>query len=226
MGGYAEMMRIPARVAVKLPGTLSAADGALIEPLAIGLYGVRMSNIQPGDRVLVLGAGSVGLCTIYWAKRLGAGRIVAMSRSARRKALSLEMGANAFVQYGENEVNEVVEALGGPPDIVFECIGTQGFLMKGIQHARTLGRVMSMGFCTSPDQVVPAVAGYKGISLQFPVGYSLKDFHYVADVMDAGHVDPKMLISSVITLDELPATFEQLRGPNNETKVQVSPASF
>jgi L-iditol 2-dehydrogenase len=92
----------------------------------------------------------------------------------------------AVVQYGENEVNEVVEALGGPPDIVFECIGTQGFLMKGIQHARTLGRVMSMGFCTSPDQVVPAVAGYKGISLQFPVGYSLKDFHYVADVMDTG----------------------------------------
>lgn len=51
-------------------------------------------------------------------------------------------------------------------------------------------------------------------------------FHYVADVMDAGHADPKMLISSVIALDELPATFERLRGPNTETKVQVAPASL
>jgi threonine dehydrogenase-like Zn-dependent dehydrogenase len=44
--------------------------------------------------------------------------------------------------------------------------------------------------------------------------------------MDAGHVDPKMLISSVVTLDELPTVFEQLRGPNNETKVQVAPRAL
>jgi len=206
-----------------LPSTLSAADGALIEPLAVGLYGVRMSRIQPGDRVLVLGAGSVALCTIYWAKRLGASRIVAMSRSARRKEMSLQMGADAFVQYGDNEVGEVIEALGGKPDIVYECVGIPGFLMKGVQHVRDLGQVISMGFCTSPDTIIPAVAGFKGVSLQFPVGYSLKDFQYAADVMDNGHVDPKILISSVVPLDQLPATFDKLRGANNETKVQVVP---
>jgi (R,R)-butanediol dehydrogenase/meso-butanediol dehydrogenase/diacetyl reductase len=224
MGGYAEMMKIPASVAIRLPSTLSAADGALIEPLAVGLYGVRMSRIQPGDRVLVLGAGSVALCTIYWAKRLGAGRIVAMSRSARRKAMSLRMGSDAFVQYGDNEIGEVMEALGGKPDIVYECVGSPGFLMKGIQHVRDLGQVISMGFCTSPDTIIPAVTGFKGVSLQFPVGYALKDFQYAADVMDNGHVDPKVLISSVVTLDQLPATFDKLRGANNETKVQVAPA--
>ena len=223
MGGYAELLRIPTSVAIKLPGTLSAADGALIEPLAIGLYGMRMSRIQPGDRVLIFGAGSVALCVTYWAKRLGAGRVVAMSRSARRKAMSLEMGANAFVQYGDNEIPEVIEALGGKPDIVFECVGSPGFLMKGIQHVRDLGQVISMGFCTSPDQLVPAMAGFKGVSLQFPVGYSLKDFQYVADVMDAGHIDPKLLISSVVSLSDLPATFQRLRSPNEETKVQVTP---
>ena len=225
MGGYAELMRIPSSVAVKLPATLSSADGALIEPLAVGLYGLRMSRIKPGDRVLVLGAGSVALCTVYWAKRLGAGRIVAMSRSARRKAMSLEMGASDFVQYGENEIKEVNAALGGQPDIVFECVGNPGFVMKGVQHVRDFGQVMSMGFCTAPDQFVPAVAGFKGVSLQFPVGYSLKDFHYVADVMNAGHVDPKILITSVVTLDDLPTTFEKLRSPSNETKVQVAPIS-
>jgi L-iditol 2-dehydrogenase len=223
MGGFAELMRIPASVAVRLPATLSVADGALIEPLAVGLYGARMARLQAGDRVLVLGAGSIALCTIYWAKRLGAGRIVAISRSAQRKTMALAMGADAFVQFSENEINDVAEALGGQPDTVFECIGTPGLVMKGIQHARDFGQVLSMGFCTAQDLLVPAVAGFKGVSLQFPVGYSLQDFHYVADVMDAGHVDPKVLISSVVALDALPTVFERLRSPNNETKVQVSP---
>ena len=57
---------------------------ALIEPLAIGLHGVSAARIQPGDRVLVLGAGSVALCAIYWARRRGAGRIAVLARSARR----------------------------------------------------------------------------------------------------------------------------------------------
>jgi (R,R)-butanediol dehydrogenase/meso-butanediol dehydrogenase/diacetyl reductase len=222
MGGFGEFICVPTSVAIKLPSTLSLADGALIEPLAVGLHGVRMSRIQPGDRVLVLGAGAVALCAIYWTRRLGAGRIVAASRSQRRAAMALDIGANAFIQYGDNEIGEVIEALGGPPDIVFECVGTSGFLAKGIQHAAPFGQVISMGFCTEPDPILPAMAGMKGVSLQFPVGYSLKDFQYVADVMDAGHADPKMLISSIVSLDELPATIEQLRGPNTDTKIQVS----
>jgi threonine dehydrogenase-like Zn-dependent dehydrogenase len=222
MGGFGEYIRVPMSVAVKLPSTLSLVDGALVEPLAVGLHGVRMSRIQPGDRVLVLGAGAVALCATYWARRLGAGRIVAASRSERRAALALDMGADAFVQYGDHEIGEVTEALGGPPNIVFECVGSPGFLTKGIEHAAPFGQIISLGFCTEPDPLLPAMAGMKGVSLQFPVGYSLKDFEYVADVMDKGHADPKMLISSVVPLDDLPAAFERLRGPNTDTKVQVS----
>jgi threonine dehydrogenase-like Zn-dependent dehydrogenase len=226
LGGFGEYIRVPTSVAIKLPSTLSLTDGALIEPLAVGLHGVRLSHMQPGDRVLVLGAGTVALCAIYWARRLGAGRIAAASRSPRRAAMALDMGADVFVQYGDNEIGEVAEALDGPPNIIFECVGSPGFLTKGIQHAAPFGQVISLGFCTEPDPVLPAMAGMKGVSLQFPVGYSLKDFQYVADVMDAGHADPKMLISTVVTLDDLPATFERLRGPNTDTKVQVSPAGL
>jgi (R,R)-butanediol dehydrogenase/meso-butanediol dehydrogenase/diacetyl reductase len=224
MGGYAEYNCVPTSVAIKLPQTLSLADGALIEPLAIGLHGARVAQIMPGDRVLVLGAGSVALCAMYWARRLGAGRMVAMSRSSRRKQMALDMGADAFLTYGDNEAGEVIEALGGPPDVVFECVGSPGFVGKSIQHAKVYGRVVSMGFCTAPDPMVPAVAAFKGVSINFIVGYSLKEFGYVADTMDKGHVDPKVLISSVIPFAELPQMFERLRGPNTETKVHVAPA--
>ena len=50
------------------------------------------------------------------------------------------------------------EALGGAPDKVFECVGAEGFIARAIRHCRPLGQVLSMGFCTSPDALVPAAA--------------------------------------------------------------------
>ncbi len=221
MLGFAELARVPANVAIKLPSTLSMADGALIEPLAISLYGIKFARIQPGDRVLVLGGGTVALYAIYWARRLGAGRIVAMSRSTRRQDLALAMGANAFIAYGKDEIAEGREALGGAPQVVLECVGAEGMLSKAVMHSAQFGRVISLGFCTGPDAVIPAIASYKCVSMQFAVGYTMKEFLYIADQMDKGHADPKAIITRDISLEQLPAMIEELRGPNNDTKVQV-----
>jgi threonine dehydrogenase-like Zn-dependent dehydrogenase len=221
MVGFAEYAKVPTSVATRLPSTLSMADGALIEPLAISLYGVELAQIRPGDRVLVLGGGTVALYAIYWARRLGAGRIVCASRSARRKDLALEMGADAFVAYGDTEIPEVIEALGGPPQFVFECVGAEGMLGKAVMHADQFGKVVSLGFCTSPDAIIPGIASYKCVSMQFAVGYSMKEFLYIADQMDKGHCDPKAIITNEVPLADLPALFDTLRGPNNETKVHV-----
>lgn len=221
MAGFAEYIRLPADIAVRLPSTLSMADGALVEPLAVSLYGANHSQMKAGDNVLVLGGGTVALYSIYWARRLGARRIVAMSRSERRKDLCLAMGADAFITYGENEVGEVMEALGGAPDLVYECVGAEGMLAKAVQHAGLFGKVVSLGFCTSPDPVMPAMASFKCVNMQFLVGYTMKEFLYIADQMDKGHVDPKTIITNDIPLVDLPKVMEQLRGPNAETKVHV-----
>ncbi len=221
MHGFAELAKVPASVATRLPQTLSLADGALIEPLAISLYGTQMARIQPGERVLVLGGGTVALYAIYWARRMGAGRIVAMSRSARRKDLCLEMGADVFVPFGDNEVGEVIEALGGAPQVVLEGVGAEGMMMKSIAHVGQFGRIVSLGFCTTPDPLIPGMASYKCASIHFAVGYSMNEFLYIAEQMDKGHCDPKAIISSDIALDDLPGAMAMLRGPNNETKVHV-----
>ena len=219
LGGFAEFMTVPAEVAIKLPDTLSLADGALIEPLAVGRYGVRLVGVKPGEPVLVLGAGSVALCAIYWLRQMGAGKIAVLGRSERRRELALAMGADVFL----TEVEGIADTLGGLPAQVFECVGSPGFVGEAIKHSRTLGQVISLGFCTAPDSFVPAMAGYKGVSLHFPVGYTAEDFSATADIMDKGHVDPKCLISSVRPLDALPATFAELRGMNAETKVHIAP---
>jgi threonine dehydrogenase-like Zn-dependent dehydrogenase len=163
----------------------------------------------------------VALTTIYWARRMGAGRIVATSRSARRKELCLAMGADAFVPFGADAGGEVTEALGGSPDIVYECVGVPGMLGKAIAHAKVYGTVTSLGFCTNADPVMPAMGAYKCVTLQFLAGYTMEEFTDIADQLDKGHADPKAIVTREIPLLELPAMMAHLRGPNAETKVQV-----
>ncbi len=223
MGGFAEYVRVPGYLALKLPQTLSLTDGALVEPLAVGRYGVRQARIEPWSRVLVLGAGPVALSAIYWARIFGAHKIVAMSRAERRREMVVAMGADGFIRYGEDEIADAAEALGGPPDVVIEATGQPAFLMKAITHVRPCGEVVALGFCTQPDTFSPAVTAYKGVSLHFPVGYAREDFLRAFDRLDGGGVDPKMMISATVTLNDLPATITRLRGPHEETKVHVLP---
>lgn len=171
VGGFGEYMRIAAASSVILPETLSAADGALVEPMAVGLRGVRLAQMQPGARVAVLGAGSIGLAVIYWARLLGAGKIVAISRSARRAELAMQIGASGFEPLGEGEVERVAAALGGMPDIVLECTGAVGMTQKAVELVGSGGMAVSLGFCTSPDPILPSLATWKQVTLKFSFAY-------------------------------------------------------
>lgn len=225
VGGFGEYMAIAAPSAIVLPDSLSAADGALVEPMAVGLRGVRLAQMQPGARVAVLGAGSIGLAAIYWARRLGAGRIVAISRSARRADLAMQMGASGFEALGEDEIARIAAALGGMPDIVLECTGAVGMTQKAIELVGSGAMVVSLGFCTSPDPILPSLATWKQVTMRFSFAYDLREFQHCADVMAIGHVEPRLMISRTVGLASFPALFEELRTGANETKVHVDPWS-
>jgi len=223
VGGFGEYMRIAVASTVILPQSLSMADGALVEPVAVGLRGVRLSGMRPGARVAVLGAGAIGLASIYWARLLGAGRIVALSRSARRADLSMEMGASGFETLGEGEAERLAAALGGMPEVVLECTGAVGMTQKAIELVAPGGTVVSLGFCTSPDPILPSLATWKEVTVKFSFAYNLTEFQHSVDMLAAGHVEPRAMVSKTVGLDEFPALLEQLRAGSNETKVHVDP---
>lgn len=132
------------------------------------------------------------------------------------------LGADAFVQFGDNEVGEAQEALGGAPDVVLECIGEVGMLGKAVEHIRSDGTIISLGFCTKPDPVIPGVATFKQVRMIFSMAYTLAEFEQVARALDAGHVEPRAMITETISLETLPSMIEQLRQGTNQTKVHVT----
>ena len=222
-GGFGEYALVRADLATLLPKALSVADGALVEPLAAALRGVAKIGPSAGAKILILGAGSMGVGTIFWARRLGAGKIVAADIMPWREPLALEMGASRFILSDDNLASHVVEAMGGAPDIVFECAGVPGLIAQAMDIVRPGGTVVVLGGCMQADHFVPVIGVGKEISILFSAAYTLNDFHIVIDTLDDGWLEPRGMITDTLPLSATPAIFETLRGPNRQCKVMIDP---
>jgi 2-desacetyl-2-hydroxyethyl bacteriochlorophyllide A dehydrogenase len=223
MGGFGQYSVVKASCVVKLPSSLSLADGALIEPLAVGLHGVNLAGITSGSRVMIMGSGPIGLAAAFWANRCGATRIVVASRSRRGEERALTMGASHFEVFGDQLSMRIAAALGGEPDVVFECIGVPGMLTTAVYFVRRRGTVVVLGNCMLPESLVPSLLVFKQVRLQGSMVYSRRECEIAADVMDAGHFAPRTMVTDTVSLAELPSAFEALRKPSAQCKMLVDP---
>lgn len=223
MGGFGEYTLAEGRYAIKLPDSLSLSDGALVEPLACGSQAARLGGVGPGSRVLVIGAGPIGLAAIYWARKAGCEHIVASALSDRNADLARTMGASAFLRQGEDFAGAMIEQLGGAPDVVFECAGSIGPISQAIDLVAPRGTVVAAGFCFEPQPIVTAGALSKQIRVQFSLAYNMGDFERGVAALDAGSLEPRAMLSDTIALDALPTTLEALRHDKSRCKVMVDP---
>ena len=166
-GGYAELAVAAERQCLKLPESASVSDGALVEPLAVSLHGVALSGLSAGMRVLVLGAGPIGLAVAFWARRLGATQVAVVDLTPLQEDLARQVGATAFVSAGEDVVERANAALGGMPDIVFECVGKPGILAQALDHVRPRGSIVLLGLCTTTDSFVPFQRCVQGSEISY-----------------------------------------------------------
>jgi len=221
-GGFAQYGKGGHLATVKLPENVSVNDAALIEPVAVGLHGVRMAEMKPNARVLVIGAGPIALGTIYWARRLGAGPIAVTASSTRRAPLAMKMGATTFLTPGGDLAADSADALGGPPELVFEVVGKEGILAQALNCVAKRGTIVALGFCTVPDTgMVPAVGLFKEVRIQFSMVYDMRDYGLTAELLGASPL-PAM-ITETVGFDQFATTFESLRGPTTQAKVMLDP---
>lgn len=226
-GAFAEYTTTTERVAVKLPQSVSLADGALIEPLAVSLHGLALAAMKPGDKVLVIGAGPIGLGAAFWARELGAGKVAVTASSRQREALAMQMGADVFVlpDNPDELPQAAMAALGGMPDLVIEAVGKPDLINRAINCVRPAGTVMVLGFCARPDSFIPAVAVWKEVKLLFGMTYSIGEFEHVARVLDRDADTARAMVTDHIGLDALPNTLESMRHRTHQCKVLVDPWS-
>jgi (R,R)-butanediol dehydrogenase / meso-butanediol dehydrogenase / diacetyl reductase len=218
-GGFAEYARVHVNEAVRLPDAVTWREGALVEPLSVGLHAVRSARCVDGKNVLVIGAGPIGLSVALWCKFLGARQVIASDLSPGRAQMALKFGATGLIDPKDDMDAQFVRLAGGPPEVIFECVGIPGMIGQCIDRASYGAEIIVVGFCAKPDTFVPAQAMVKEISMIFSICYSKSDFQYIVDMMAAGRICVGEMITDVISLNDLPVAFEGLRKPSSQCKV-------
>jgi (R,R)-butanediol dehydrogenase / meso-butanediol dehydrogenase / diacetyl reductase len=221
-GAYAEYVLCGARSLLRLPDHVSSREGALVEPLAVGLHGVNRAVIKPGVGCVVMGAGPIGLSTLLWCKAKGAGAVVVSELAPGRADLALKLGADAVVNPHDGSPSDKVRELTGrDPEVVFECIGVKSTLMEAVKLVGRHGQVVVIGVCLESDTIMPLTCISKEIRMDFAMAYTRAEFQVTVDALAAGKIDAKPMITDVIGLDEIPAMFQALRKPGTQAKVMV-----
>jgi threonine dehydrogenase-like Zn-dependent dehydrogenase len=125
-GGMAECLRVPARCLVPLPAGVRPTDACLVEPLAVAVHGLRRARVRPGDRVLVVGGGAIGLCSVAVARAAGCDVSLRARHDAQREA-----GARLGASEEEGEV-----------DVAVDAAGSESALATAVERVRPGGRLL------------------------------------------------------------------------------------
>lgn len=222
-GGYAEFALTMLNQCVKLPKSASLADGAIIEPLAVALHGVAMAGMRIGDKVLILGAGPIGLATAFWARRMGAGRVVVQDVATWQQERALSMGAHDFIADRDDPLGAAERALGGKADVVFECVGVPGLIAQAVEQVRARGSIVLLGLCTVPDTFNSFAMLSKEVRLITSAFFTTHEYQAALDALDRGAAEPRLLITETIPLAQTPTVFEALRRRTEQCKVLIAP---
>jgi (R,R)-butanediol dehydrogenase/meso-butanediol dehydrogenase/diacetyl reductase len=220
-GAYAEYVRIGSSGGYRLPDSVSFREGALVEPLAVGLHAVDMAKMERGATVLVIGAGPVGLATMLWAKFLGARHVIVSERAEIRRAMAAKFGATDAIDPSQPLTPQVEKIAGRGPDIIFECVGVPGLIGQTMMEAPRGGKIVVAGVCQQPDTIMPLMGIVKELNLQFVLGYRPADFDYVIAMIASDRIDVSHMITDIVDLDGLPTAFEALRKPSHQCKVML-----
>ena len=222
-GGYAQLACVEERQCLKLPMTISSDDAALVEPMAVGLHGVRIAQMPTGARVLVIGAGPIGLAATFWARRLGAVRVAVTATSAQRASLASAMGATEFILPADATAENITSRLGAAPDVIFECSGKPGLIARAVDWVRPRGTVLALGICPGVDHFWPLTALAKEVRVQFSALYDVREFETTIDMFEINAELPRTMVTDRIGLTQLPESFEALRTRSTQCKVLVNP---
>ena len=224
-GAYAEYLTVSLTDLLAVPDGVDMDVAALCEPLATGLMCVRQASLQIGARLLILGAGPIGLAATIWARFLGARRVVVSERVEHRRDLALRLGATDTISAGPDTdvAARFAELTGAEPDAVIEAVGRPGMLNAAIAAVRPQGTVVTGGVCMEPDSFDHLLAYFKEPVIRTARVYTKAENQFILEMIAAGRIDPAPMISHRIGLDALPAAFEALRTPTDQCKVMVMP---
>ncbi|HSD11804.1 MAG TPA: alcohol dehydrogenase catalytic domain-containing protein [Candidatus Binatia bacterium] len=162
-GGCAEFVVAPAYAVYPLPEGVSPVAGALVEPLAVCVHGTRRARVTSGDRVAILGGGTIGLMAILTSRVAGASEVAITARHAHQREAARTLGADRIFEDADAMIREASDA---PFDCVIETVGGQAStLSEAVRLARPGGIVSMLGVFEGPSAIPALDVSLKELTL-------------------------------------------------------------
>ncbi|XP_059490509.1 sorbitol dehydrogenase-like [Neocloeon triangulifer] len=195
----------------RLPDHVSMEEGALLEPLSVGVHACRRADVKLGSTVLVTGAGPIGLVSMLSAKAMGATKVIITDLVQKRLDLAKSLGADhtlLLINLDEKAiVGQIHQLLGKEPDKSIECSGAESSIRIAIQSTKSGGVVVMVGV-GKPNVTVPLMnALVREVDIRGVHRYA-NCYPLALELTASGKVDVKKLITHNFSLEETHAALE------------------
>jgi len=216
-GGMAEYVRVPARCLHHIPGSLAFARAALTEPCCVAYNAVAVkSRLRPGDLVVVLGPGPIGLLAAEMARLGGASPLVVAGTAQDRSRLEAAraLGVTHAVEIETTDLAALVRDQGDGlgADHVVDATGTSIALKQALEIVRPSGQVTKVGWGPQPLGFSLDPLVQKAVTLQGSFSHTFKNWEQVVRLLAEGRINLGPIVSRVSALDGWRESFEGMHG--------------
>jgi 2-desacetyl-2-hydroxyethyl bacteriochlorophyllide A dehydrogenase len=207
-GAASDQLLVPARLVHRLGEGVPLLDGALVEPASVVLQALQKVGVQPGDRVLVLGDGTIALLAVQIAALWSPAAIAVLGRRPEQRELALGAGATTF------DTTADPSAYAGAFDVVVEAAGAPEAIRTAVRSARRGGRVALLGYAGAGVDVGLPVDDLVNddLTIVTSFGYTAAAWHRVVALVNARAIRPSALVTHRFGLDDFADAFAALRG--------------
>jgi D-xylulose reductase len=217
----------PADFTFRLPDNVSYAEGAMVEPLAVGMHAANKAGIKPGDVAVVMGAGTIGMVTILSALAGGCSDVVVTDVKQPKLDLARSLGAVHPVNVEtEDPVKRVAELTDGwGADLLFEASGNPKVVSQALELLKPGGRLIYIGMPVEPVQLDVVQAQAKEISFETIFRYA-HVYPRALKLMGSGKIDVKPLITETYPFEQSVDAYDYSVDPKPDSvKVQIQVGS-
>lgn len=214
---------------LRLPDSLSFEQGALVEPLSVGMHAVRRGRIQPGDKVVIFGAGTIGLAALLALRSIGVDNVVSVDLSKQRLAVAESLGAIPVHANGEDLAPALRRhhgeslVMGAPApasDVYIEATGVGSVFEQLTQLPRVGGRIVVVGVHKAPVELNLIGMLIRELEIIASLAYP-DEFPLVLDMLASGKVDPTPLVTHRFGLSQFPEAFATAQDASRAIKVII-----
>ncbi|XP_035015501.1 sorbitol dehydrogenase [Hippoglossus stenolepis] len=214
-GNLCRYYKHSANFCYKLPDNVTYEEGALIEPLSVGIHACRRAGVTLGSTVFICGAGPIGLVCLLVAKAMGASQVIITDLFPERLTVAKELGADFQVTVKREDepkqlAKRVEDMLGAPPHITIECSGVESCIRTAIYATRSGGVVVLVGLGSEMVTVPLIDAALREVDIRGVFRYC-NTWPMAINMLASGEVNVKPLVTHRFPLEQAAKAFETTR---------------